>query len=72
MGIGEASGMFPIDSKTLRFDEKRVKIYDEMSGVDLVSLLPGILHAGENAGHLTEACLLYSARTGGNGKCMTT
>ena len=55
VGIGEASGMFPIDSKTLRFDEKRVKIYDEMSGVDLVSLLPGILRAGEKAGHLTEA-----------------
>ena len=54
VGIGEASGMFPIDSKTLRFDERRVGIYDRMSGVDLVKLLPGILRAGENAGTLTE------------------
>ncbi len=53
VGIGEASGMFPIDSQTLRFDEKRIRIYNEMSGVDLVSLLPGILRAGDNAGTLT-------------------
>ena len=53
VGIGEASGMFPIDSRTLAFDTDRVKIFDEMSGVNLLSLLPEIRYAGQNAGCLT-------------------
>ena len=53
VGIGEASGMFPIDSKTLAFDADRVQIFNRMSGIDLLSVLPSIRRAGENAGRLT-------------------
>ena len=54
VGIGEASGMFPIDSAALKFDEDRVKVFNEMAGLDLVGILPGILSAGANAGYLTQ------------------
>ncbi|MBQ3668630.1 MAG: ATPase [Clostridia bacterium] len=53
VGMGEASGMFPIDSRTLEFDAERVKIFDEAAGVELVTLLPRILLAGQCAGRLT-------------------
>ncbi len=53
VGIGEASGMFPIDSAKVCFDEERVSIFDELSGFDIVRLLPEILLAGQNAGTLT-------------------
>ena len=45
--------MFPIDSAKVCFDEERVKIFDELSGFDIVRLLPEILLAGQNAGTLT-------------------
>ena len=59
MGIGEASGMFPIDSEKLCYDEQMVKKFNECTGLDLLTMLPQIKLAGENAGVLTEDGALY-------------
>ncbi len=59
MGIGEASGMFPIDSEKLCYDEEMVKKFDALTGLDLLSMLPVIKVAGENAGVLTAEGALY-------------
>ena len=57
IGIGDASGMFPI--KDGEYDKTRIGIYDKLvskRGVscDLKKMLPEIALAGENAGELTE------------------
>ena len=54
MGVGEASGMFPIDSNTLDYDEKMVQLFYNETGIKLRSILPRVLTAGEQAGSLTE------------------
>lgn len=59
VGIGEASGMFPIDSETLDYDQKMLEEFDQMVAArnlpwKLKDLLPKVLAAGENAGCLTE------------------
>ncbi len=54
MGVGEASGMFPIDSDTLDYDEKMVQLFYNETGIKLRSILPHVLTAGEQAGSLTE------------------
>ena len=59
MGIGEASGMFPIDSEKLCYDEEMVKKFNALTGLDLISMLPEIKLAGESAGFLTEEGALY-------------
>lgn len=55
MGIGEASGMFPIDSAALDYDHAMVEKFDSVSGQSwkLLDILPKVLTAGENAGCLT-------------------
>ena len=55
MGVGEASGMFPIDSRTLDYDENMVRKFGSLTGIDLRAILPKVLPAGANAGALTEA-----------------
>lgn len=59
LGVGEASGMFPIDSNTLTYNGTMAEKFDERAsekGFDkkLLTLLPSVLPAGENAGTLTE------------------
>ncbi|MBQ3488404.1 MAG: ATPase [Clostridia bacterium] len=60
IGIGEASGMFPIDAKTLDYDGAMMEKYDALvaaRGVampPLKELLPRVLPAGCEAGRLTE------------------
>ena len=59
VGIGEASGMFPIDSETLDYDQKMLEEFDQLVAArnlpwKLQDLLPKVLAAGENAGCLTE------------------
>ena len=54
MGVGEASGMFPIDSKTLDYDEEMVRKFNDLTGMDLRAILPKVLPAGAAAGTLTE------------------
>ncbi|MDR0951888.1 MAG: ATPase [Oscillospiraceae bacterium] len=57
-GIGEASGMFPIDSDTRRYDAVMLRKFDKLvAGSELkrplASLLPNVLPAGSYAGSLT-------------------
>lgn len=59
LGVGDASGMFPIDSKTRNYDDKKVTIFEELAKnegatIDLLAILPKSLTAGENAGILTK------------------
>ena len=59
LGIGEASGMFPIDSKTRDYDAAMVAKFEGLEKVQkypwkLSEILPKVLVAGENAGFLTE------------------
>ena len=55
MGVGEASGMFPIDSAKLDYDEEMLRKFEALTGLDLRRILPRVLTAGENGGTLTEA-----------------
>ena len=64
MGVGEASGMFPIDSQKLDYDENMVQKFRALSGIDLRAILPKVLPAGANAGKLTEAGALFLDPTG--------
>lgn len=59
LGVGEASGMFPIDSAICDFDQKMIDQFDELiadKGYSwkLGKILPKVLSAGDNAGILTE------------------
>ena len=58
LGVGDASGMFPIDSSTCDYNEKMVAQFDELIaekgfGFKLRDILPKSLPAGEAAGKLT-------------------
>ena len=60
IGIGEASGMFPIDSERSCYDEGMLAKFNELSAIKnqpwkLIDILPCVLMAGENAGALTES-----------------
>jgi sugar (pentulose or hexulose) kinase len=59
LGIGDASGMFPIDIATGGYDETMLARFDDLAaargvGLRLAELLPAIRRAGEPAGQLTE------------------
>ena len=59
VGIGEASGMFPIDPDTLDFDERRVELVDKLiadAGYAwrFRDIMPRVSLAGDRAGNLTE------------------
>ncbi len=59
LGVGEASGMFPIDIHTKQFNKNMIEQFDtlvEPRGFSwkLEDILPDVLVAGENAGALTE------------------
>ena len=54
LGVGDASGMFPIDPVTGTYDEAMLGTFKELSGTDLVGLLPEVLGAGQAAGALTD------------------
>ena len=64
MGVGEASGMFPIDSTTCDYDEGMLQKFRELTGIDLRAILPKVLTAGENAGYLTESGARFLDPTG--------
>ena len=53
MGIGEASGMFPIDSEKLDYDEDMIRKFKTLTGFELRTILPKVLVAGECGGTLT-------------------
>jgi sugar (pentulose or hexulose) kinase len=58
LGVGDASGMFPIDVATRDYDRRMLEQFDELvadrcPGLHLVDLLPQVLVAGQEAGRLT-------------------
>ncbi|QGH36583.1 ATPase [Gracilibacillus salitolerans] len=59
LGVGEASGVFPIDLDTKSYNKKMIDQFDELIAPQNLSwkledILPEVLVAGENAGTLTE------------------
>ncbi|WP_144792985.1 xylulokinase [Microbacterium paludicola] len=58
LGVGDASGMFPIDSATGDYDQRMLDAYDALAserlGRPVRELLPRVLPAGAAAGTLTE------------------
>lgn len=69
LGVGEASGMFPIDSSTCDFDAAMVSQFNELiqpKGYHwtLNDILPKVLSAGEAAGTLTAAGAAFLDPTG--------
>lgn len=59
IGIGDASGMFPIDLKTKSFNQRMVGKFDSLNEKEnfswnLNNIMPGVLLAGEQAGKLTD------------------
>ena len=59
LGVGEASGMFPIDAATRDYNEKMVEKFDTLLAPKgyswkLRDILPGVQTAGEQAGVLSE------------------
>ena len=64
MGIGEASGMFPIDSEKRDYDEGMVQKFKALTGIDLHAILPKVHVAGENGGNLTEIGARFLDPTG--------
>lgn len=68
-GIGDASGIFPIDSDTKDYDAKMEAAFDQLIAEKnypwkLRDVLPKVLVAGEAAGHLTEAGAALLDETG--------
>ena len=60
LGVGDASGMFPIDSATGQYDAAMLEKFNELAAkqgyaLDLHTLLPAVLCAGADAGALTES-----------------
>ncbi|MBQ6164450.1 MAG: ATPase [Clostridia bacterium] len=58
LGVGDASGMFPIDSETMDYDEGMLLKFDALIAEKrypwkLKEILPRVLRAGEYAGKLT-------------------
>ena len=59
LGVGEASGMFPIDIETKDYNQTMIKTFDDLIkdkkfGWKLENILPKVLIAGDKAGILSE------------------
>ena len=59
LGVGDASGMLPIDSNTNNYDAEMVAKFDKLIepknlSWKILDILPEVLNAGEDAGVLTE------------------
>ena len=59
LGVGDASGMFPIDSDTKDYDARMLKQFDQLTAScdypwNLAEILPKVLVAGETAGCLSK------------------
>ncbi len=70
LGVGDASGMFPVDPATQQYDARMLDQLDELvarrrPGLKVAELLPEVLVAGQEAGRLTAegAALLDPAGT---------
>ncbi len=68
-GVGEASGMFPVDSSTKQYYADMAEKFNNLEkvkkyGFDILKLFPKVLVAGENAGTLTKEGALFIDPTG--------
>ncbi|CAM5783704.1 xylulokinase [Cellulomonas persica] len=59
LGVGDASGLFPIDTQTRDYDARMLEQFDTLvadrrPGTHLLDLLPAVRLAGQEAGRLTE------------------
>lgn len=59
LGVGEAAGMFPIDSDSVDYHENKINKFNELIKEesydwDLKTIMPKVLSAGESAGMLSE------------------
>ncbi len=76
VGVGEASGMFPIDSKTGSYNLSMLAAFDNVAvnlgfNKKLADILPAVLSAGENAGTLSnEGALLLDLTGDLSGGCL--
>lgn len=69
IGIGDAAGMFPVDSNTHDYDADMVKKFDELIEPfgytwKMKDIFPEVLVAGEDAGVLTEEGAAFLDETG--------
>jgi len=69
IGIGDASGIFPIDETTLDYNDKMVEQFNELAedegfNVSLKNILPKVLLAGQSGGRLTKEGALLIDPTG--------
>ena len=60
LGVGDASGVFPIDSETADYDQERLQILQDLLAQagftkPLTTVFPEVLVAGSDAGSLTQA-----------------
>jgi sugar (pentulose or hexulose) kinase len=53
VGVGEASGMFPVDAATLTYDRRMAEAFRELTGFDVFAVFPEPLAAGRDAGRLS-------------------
>jgi len=53
VGVGDASGIFPVDSNTCDYDAEMVEKFSKLTGINLTDVFPKVLNAGEDAGVLT-------------------
>ena len=70
LGVGEASGMFPLDSRTNDYDEHKMELFNAQLKAENISwklqdILPKGLLAGDAAGVLTEEGARLLDPTGG-------
>ena len=59
LGVGDASGMMPIDSETCFYNKEMISAFDKLIADrnypwKLIDILPGVLCAGQKAGFLTK------------------
>ncbi|WP_101775599.1 xylulokinase [Pasteurella oralis] len=69
LGIGDASGMFPIDINTLNYDTEMIALFNQHIAQQLLpwqldTILPKVRVAGQNAGNLTQQGALLLDPTG--------
>lgn len=59
LGVGDASGMFPIDSEKCDYDFSMADKFEQLVHIDVRKIMPKVLKAGDDAGFLTrEGALL--------------
>ncbi|MCL2808566.1 MAG: FGGY-family carbohydrate kinase, partial [Treponema sp.] len=59
LGIGDASGMFPIDNTALNYNSKMLEQFSQLTKLcnvdwNIENILPKVLNAGDTAGELTQ------------------